>query len=73
MIIHLKRYKFERGDISEVNIKEDLKSGDFITQDDTIAYIHSYFIENEITKLRNLKEVEVGLKNANTVPETGID
>lgn len=55
---HLKSYKFERGDISEVNFKKELGSGEFLNSHDTIAYIHSYFIENEIAKLRNLKKVE---------------
>ncbi|MCD4683319.1 MAG: HlyD family secretion protein [Bacteroidales bacterium] len=67
VIINLKGYKFERGDIAEVYIKEGLKSGDFITQSDTIAYIHSYFIENEIIRLENLKDVELASLDANTV------
>ncbi len=67
VIMNLKGYKFERGDIAEVYIKEGLKSGDFITQDDTIAFIHSYFIENEIIQLENLKDVELATMNTSTV------
>ncbi len=65
VISHLKGYKFERGDIAEVHIKDGLKSDDYITHTDTIAYIHSFFIENEIIKLENLKEVELAALNAN--------
>jgi hypothetical protein len=55
---HLKGYKFDRGDVAEVIINSDLKAGDYVTTDDTIAYIHSFYVENEIVRLKNLKEVE---------------
>lgn len=58
VLSHLKSYKFERGDISEINFNENLGSGEFMNSKDTIAYIHSYYIENEIAKLSNLKKVE---------------
>jgi len=58
VLSHLKSYKFERGDISEVNFKEGLISGEYLNSSDTIAYIHSYYIDNEIAKLSNLKKVE---------------
>ena len=58
VISHIKSYKFERGDISEVNLDVNLASGDYITTNDTIAYIHSYDIDNEIIRLENLKAIE---------------
>ena len=68
VLSHLKSYKFERGDISEVNFVKNLKAGDFIRENDTIAYIHSFFINNEIAKLENLKKIE---ENAREVYLTG--
>lgn len=68
VLSHLKSYKFERGDISEVNFDENLSAGDFVRKKDTLAYIHSYFINNEIAKLENLKRVE---ENAMEVYNTG--
>ena len=61
VISNLKSYIFERGDIAELHLKEGLTSGDFVTSSDTIAYIHSYFIENELIRLRNLKAMEQAL------------
>jgi hypothetical protein len=58
VLSHLKNYKFERGDISEVNFVEGLNSGVFLKANDTVGYIHSYFIDNEIAKLQNLKMIE---------------
>jgi hypothetical protein len=58
VLSHLKSYKFERGDISEVNFMDGLVSGGYLNSHDTVAYIHSYYIENEINKLLNLKKVE---------------
>jgi len=55
---HLKNYKFERGDVAEVSLRENLVTGVYVKKVDTIATIHSFYIENEITKLRNLKAVE---------------
>jgi len=60
-ISHLKSYKFERGDIAEVYLDKSLDTGRYVKQNDTIAFIHSFYIENEITRLRNLRKVE---KNA---------
>ncbi len=57
-ISHLLSYKFERGDVAEVQIRNNLQSGDFVTDKDTIAVIHSFFIENEIIRLKNLKQIE---------------
>lgn len=57
-ISHLKNYKFERGDVAEVNLREDLEAGTYVKFQDTIATIHSFYIDNEITKLQNLKAVE---------------
>jgi hypothetical protein len=58
VISNLLSYKFERGDVAEVHIRENLASGDYVTTQDTIAVIHSFFIENEIIRLTNLKEIE---------------
>lgn len=54
---HLKSFKFERGDISEVLIGDTLVSGTMVKAGDTIAYIHSFYIANEIVRLENLKSV----------------
>ncbi|MEZ5084512.1 MAG: hypothetical protein R2750_13870 [Bacteroidales bacterium] len=54
----VKGYKFERGDISEIVLLKDLASGAYTEPGDTIAFINSYFIENEITKLQNAKKIE---------------
>jgi multidrug efflux pump subunit AcrA (membrane-fusion protein) len=54
---HIKSFKFERGDISEVLIDDSLVSGTRVKAGDTIAYIHSFFISNEIVRLENLKNV----------------
>ncbi len=55
---NLMSYKFERGDVAEVNICKNHVSGDYITTKDTVAVIHSYFIDNEIIRLKNLKQIE---------------
>lgn len=54
----VKGYKFERGDISEIILLKDLVSGSYSEPGDTLAYINSYFIENELTKLQNAKKIE---------------
>ncbi len=69
VISHLKGYKFERGDIAEVHLKEGLKSDDIITETDTIAYIHSFDIETEIIELESLIAVEKASLNANLAGE----
>lgn len=67
VISHLKNYKFERGDVSEVHLRDKITNGTFITTSDTIAYIHSYYIENELTRLRSQKNIEEeALKVSNT-------
>jgi hypothetical protein len=58
-----KNYRFERGDIAELEIRKDLKFDELINQHDTVASIQSYFIENEIIKLKNLRDVEVANMN----------
>lgn len=69
VISHLKGYKFERGDIAEVNLREDLISGNIITESDTIAFIHSYDIETEIVELESLIAVEKASLIANSTGE----
>jgi hypothetical protein len=55
----IKNYKFERGDITDIKIFNNIKSGTAIKKGDTIAFIHSFHLENEIVKLKNLKLVEI--------------
>lgn len=69
VLSHVKSYKFERGDISQVFIDPEIVSGDLIQMGDTIAYIHSFFIENEIIKLMNLRNIEEGNLSASIVGE----
>lgn len=69
VLSQVKSYKFERGDISEVLTDPDIISGDFVQAGDTIAYINSFFIENELIKLDNLKRIEEGNLSANMVGE----
>jgi len=68
VVSNLMSYKFERGDVAEVKINKDYVTGDYISASDTVATIHSYFIDNEITRLENLKQVE---QAALTVTVTG--
>jgi len=58
VVNNLTNYKFERGDIAELKINPQLVSGQQINKDDTIAYIHSYVIENELSKFHSEIEVE---------------
>jgi hypothetical protein len=58
VISNLLSYKFERGDVSEVHVMKNLESGDYVSSEDTVATIHSFFIENEIIRLENLKQIE---------------
>ena len=69
VLSHVKSFKFERGDISEVQIDPDIVSGDMVSEGDTIAYIHSFFIQNEILRLKNLKAVAEGNLQAGEVGE----
>jgi hypothetical protein len=63
VISNLMSYKFERGDVAEVHINKSLVSGDYVTHQDTVALIHSFFIENEIIRLKNLKRNEEAALN----------
>lgn len=54
----MRNYRFERGDIAELEIREDLQNVGQIIEGDTLAVIKSFFIENEITRLKNLREIE---------------
>lgn len=60
-----KNYRFERGDIAELKIRPGLRFDSAINRFDTVASLESYFIENEILRLRNLQDVE--LANLNVV------
>jgi hypothetical protein len=55
---HLKNYKFERSDISQIKFNELLKSGTSVKRGDTLAYIHSFSITNELIRLKNLRSTE---------------
>ncbi|MBC8488233.1 MAG: hypothetical protein H8D45_19565 [Bacteroidetes bacterium] len=68
-ISDLKSFKFERGDIAEIHLKKGLTSDDFVKSSDTIAYIHSYSIENELIRLKNLKEIEQAMLSMNIAGE----
>jgi len=58
VVNNLINYKFERGDIAELQINPLLVSGQQINKGDSIAYIHSYEIENELAKLQSELQVE---------------
>ncbi len=58
-----KNYRFERGDIAELEIMEDLVFDSHVDANDTIAEIKSFFIENEIVRLENLRDVETANKD----------
>jgi len=53
-----KNYRFERGDIAELKIKPGLAFDAHISMGDTVAWIESFFLQNEIVRLQNLREVE---------------
>lgn len=52
-------YRFERGDIAGLQIRQDLVFDSLISKDDTVACMDSYFIQNEIVRLSNLRDVEM--------------
>lgn len=54
-----RHYRFERGDIAELKIREDARFDSMIQKGDTVARIESFYIQNEITRLTNLREVEI--------------
>ncbi|NTV83561.1 MAG: hypothetical protein HGA23_04580 [Bacteroidales bacterium] len=54
-----KNYRFERGDIAELAICKDLVFDAPVDINDTIATIESFFIQNEIIRLSNLRDVEI--------------
>ena len=54
-----KHYRFERGDIAELKIRPDIKFDEMIRAGDTVAWIESFYLENEITRLNNLRDVEM--------------
>jgi multidrug efflux pump subunit AcrA (membrane-fusion protein) len=64
-----KNYRFERGDIAELEIREDLQFDTPVNIHDTIAAIESYFIQNEITELQNLRDQEIANLNVVTTGE----
>jgi len=69
VISNLKGYKFERGDIAEVDLKANLIAGDIISNTDTLAYIHSFDIESQIIQLESLIAVENAFLKASLAGE----
>jgi len=66
---HLKNYRFERGDVPEVIISSNIKNPGYVSINDTIATIKSYYIDNEISRLKNLAEVEKATLNVQKAGE----
>jgi len=58
-----KNYRFERGDIAELEIRKNLVFDAPVNENETLACIESYFIQNEITRLSNLRDVEIANRN----------
>jgi len=58
-----KNYRFERGDIAELEIRKSLVFDKPVAAGDTVAWIKSYLIENEITRLTSLRDVELANRN----------
>lgn len=58
-----RNYRFERGDIAELKILENLVFDAPVNINDTVARIESFFIQNEITRLSNLRDVEIANMN----------
>jgi hypothetical protein len=58
-----KHYRFERGDIAELKIRQDIRFDSLVRAGDTVAWIESFYIQNEITRLTNLRDVEMANKN----------
>lgn len=58
-----RNYRFERGDIAELKILENLVFDAPVSINDTVARIESFFIQNEITRLSNLRDVEIANMN----------
>ncbi len=59
----LKEYRFERGDIAELMLRNKIINDTLVSDNDTVATIKSFFIENEITRLKNLRDVEMATLN----------
>lgn len=64
-----KNYRFERGDIAELEIRKDLRFDAPVNRNDTIAAIESFFIQNEIVGLQNLRDQEIANLNVVTTGE----
>jgi multidrug efflux pump subunit AcrA (membrane-fusion protein) len=62
-ISDFKNYRFERGDIAELVINEGLTFDAPVDANDTVASIESYLILNEITRLNNLRDLEIANLN----------
>lgn len=64
-----KNYRFERGDIAELEISKKLVFDKPVARNETIAFINSYLIENQLTNLRNLRDIEIANKGVVTTGE----
>ena len=52
-------YRFERGDIAELKIKDGIVTDTMVGKNDTVARIESYYLQNEIIRLNNQRDVEL--------------
>jgi hypothetical protein len=64
----LRHYRFERGDIARLEVRPGYEPNTKVSSGDTLAYLRSWFIENEILRLTNLRDVEAAALKAG---ETG--
>ena len=66
---NLKNFRFVRGDVPEVIISANIKNPGYVSKNDTIATIKSYYIDNEISRLKNQAEVEKASLNVQKAGE----
>lgn len=58
-LLGYRSYRFERGDIAELRISRDIRFDSLVGAGDTVAIVESFFLENEITRLKNLRDIEI--------------
>lgn len=58
-ITGLTNFNFERGDVATISLKDNVTNNSIIREGDSVAYIYSHFIENEILKLQNLRDIDL--------------
>jgi len=64
----MRHYRFERGDVARLEVRPGYPPETRVSMGDTLAYLQSWFIENEILRLTNMRDVEVAALKAG---ETG--